>query len=108
MQYENGNYDITLAGVPPKKGVEEILSDMDDTGDDFFEIFDNGKIFEKIGKTTMKYNDDISIRTITVNGCTFQTGANIAAYPATYSLGISEEYGIFKGVIDIVKNSGSM
>lgn len=108
MQYEDGNYDITLAGVPPKKGVAEILSDMDDTGEDFFKIFDNGKIFGKIGKTTMKYNDEINIRTITVDGCSFQTGANIAAYPATYSLGISEEYGIFKGVIDIVKNSRSM
>lgn len=108
MQYENGNYNITLAGVPPQKGVAEILSDMSDTGYDFFEIFDNGKIFEKIGKTTMKYNDDINIRTITVNGCTFQTGSNIAAYPATYSLGISEEYGIFKGVMGIVKNSGSV
>ena len=39
---------MSITGVPPKKGVEEILSDMDDTGDDFFEIFDNGKIFEKI------------------------------------------------------------
>lgn len=106
MQYEDGKYNITLAGVPPEKGVKEILDDMHDTGCDFFEVFDNGKIFKKIDKTTMKYNDDIRIRTITVNGSTFQTGANIAAYPATYSLGVSEEYGIFKGVIDIVKNSG--
>lgn len=84
-EYEDGKFGITIAGVPKKKGAEELKT---------LENFKIGFIFSNCGKLESHYNDldygmynpdgkpghDIDIR------------SNIVLRPTTYELGITDEY----------------
>lgn len=44
------------------------------------------------GRTTSKYNDDIMLKEMNVNGHDIELTSNIAILPTTYTLGITKEY----------------
>lgn len=84
-EYEDGKFEITIAGVPKKEGAKELKT---------LENFKIGFIFSNCGKLESRYNDldygmynpdgqeghDIDIR------------SNIVLRPTTYEIGITDEY----------------
>ena len=75
---------LTLAGVDKKKGAAQ-LSTLSD--------FRLGKIFlPDCGRRTVRYNDWQNARYITVDGCTFLTGAGVHMENGTYELGVTDEF----------------
>ena len=84
-EYEDGKFEITIAGVPKKEGAKELKT---------LENFKIGFVFSNCGKLESRYNDldygiynpdgkpdhDIDIR------------SNIVLRPTTYEIGITDEY----------------
>lgn len=81
---KNGQYYSTIAGVSKKAGAEFFNAHGIDA-------FKNGTVIHNSGHLVAYYNDD-EIHNITVNGCTFETAANIALIDDTYTIGITGEY----------------
>lgn len=82
---EDGNFVITVAGLSKDKGAKYIQS---------VDNFNTGiEIPSRIsGRTTAYYNNEISTKYITVDGCKMLTGSNVAVINTTYTLGITDEY----------------
>lgn len=81
---QDGELHLTLAGVDKKKGAAQ-LKDLSD--------FKLGKIFlPDCGRRTVRYNDWQTARYITVDGCTFLTGAGVHMENGTYELGVTDEF----------------
>lgn len=84
VEKEDGEIEITVAGLSKKVGAKEIK-------DKGFKEFKIGKVFYPSGRLNVTYNDD-SEHEIEFNGEKILTGSNLALYPASYKLGITEEY----------------
>lgn len=81
---QDGELHLTLAGVDKKKGAAQ-LKDLSD--------FKLGKIFlPDCGRRTVRYNDWQTARYITVDDCTFLTGAGVHMENGTYELGVTDEF----------------
>ena len=81
---QDGELHLTLAGVDKKKGAAQ-LKDLFD--------FKLGKIFlPDCGRRTVRYNDWQTARYITVECCTFLTGAGVHMENGTYELGVTDEF----------------
>jgi hypothetical protein len=81
---QNGKYKSTIAGVNKKVGAA------------FFnrhgiEAFRIGQVIENSGHLVAYYNRD-EIHTVTVDGCTMTTAANVALVDDTYTIGVTGEY----------------
>lgn len=81
---QNGKIKSTIAGVNKKIGAEFFTKH----GIDAFEI---GTKITDSGHLTAYYNDT-EVSTITVKGCTFTSGANVALINNSYKIGVTEEY----------------
>lgn len=82
---------ITVAGMNKEKGKKAML-EAAGTKNPIDSQFVLGKTFSNVGRTISYYNDDSTIRQITVQGVTFTTGANIGVVDTTYTLGITNDY----------------
>lgn len=83
-------FQITVAGMNKEKGALACIAlDRKKNPVDNFKL---GAEYKNVGRTVSYYNDEIKIREITVNGCTFTTGANIGMVDTTYTLGITNDY----------------
>lgn len=80
---KDNKLSITVSGLNSKRGAKELAEKGG------IEMFKNGVTFYDTDKQCAYYNDD-EIHQLTVNGCTFITGSNIALVDVTYTLGISE------------------
>ena len=93
------DFMITVAGMNKAKGAIACINL--DKAKNPVENFKLGAEYANVGRTTAYYNDDISVRTITVDGCTFTTGANIGMVDTTYTLGITNDYAALLESIEI-------
>lgn len=77
-------FHITVSGIPKVPGARAIGS---------IEQFKRlGVTYRNIEKNKVIYNNWKEIREVEVNGCKFQTGANIAIVDGEYKMGVSREY----------------
>lgn len=85
---EKQELHITVAGLSKEKGAEY----LDSIGG--IEKFKIGTVVpkSKSGRTVAYYNDEIEIKTITIDNCTFTTSSNVAVIDAEYTFGISDDY----------------
>lgn len=74
----------TIAGVSKKAGKEFFTCHG-------FQAFKNGTVIKDSGHLVAYYNDDEK-HVITVDGCTFTTGANTALVDGDYTIGQTAEY----------------
>ena len=79
-----GHYYSTIAGVSKKAG-EKFFNEYG------IEAFEIGTVISRAGHLVAYYNDS-PIHQITIDGCTFTTGANIALIDDTYTIGVTAEY----------------
>lgn len=90
---EEGKVLTTIAGVSKDKGREFFSK----TGIEGFEI---GAKISDSGHLVAYYNDD-EIHEITINGCTFKSGSNIALLEGGYEVGVTNEYmELLKMIVD--------
>lgn len=82
---------ITVSGVDKSKNLYtgEYIA-VEELGK--IENFKPGFIFNRAGGKELRYNDNVGIHEITVDGSTFLTASNIAMTDGTYTLGITSEY----------------
>lgn len=78
-----GELHVTVSGVNKKEGSAELGT---------ISNFETGFVFQRAGGQELYYNDNVGIRTIEVDGCTFTTASNIGMVDSTYTLGITDEY----------------
>lgn len=83
-------FEITVAGMNKEKGAAACI--RLDKKKNPVENFKLGAEYKDVGRTVSYYNDAVEIREITVDGCTFTTGANIGMVDTTYTLGITNDY----------------
>lgn len=81
--YYDNELHTTISGVNKKEGAKELKT---------IENFKIGFVFNKAGGLELKYNDDLEIKTIIINGVEMETSSNIAMLDSTYTLGITDEY----------------
>lgn len=77
---------VTIAGVNKSKGAKE----LDKYGG--LQAFEEGFIFRKAGGTQAKYNDNIEVHTVEIDGHVLEIPSNIAILPSEYTVGITGEY----------------
>lgn len=77
------NFHITVSGMGKAKGAKAVGCIEN------FKL--NAKPFEDVGRTVSYYNDT-PVQKITVDACSFTTGANIGVLDTTYTLGVTYEY----------------
>lgn len=80
---EDNTLHFTVSGVSKKRGCEVLQNDI--------EKFEPGLIIENCGNLTGYYNTELP-HEITVDGCAFLTGSNLALFKSSYELGITNEY----------------
>ena len=79
----NGKLHITISGVAKEKGAEEL---------GVIENFHEGFIFYEAGGLNSYYNDFPDVSSVEIEGHEIPIISNIALYPSTYELGLSEDY----------------
>ena len=79
----NGQLHITISGVSKRKGPEELKT---------LDNFREGFIFRKAGGLCSLYNDAPEVGEVTIQGHKLKIISNVALYPSTYTLGLTEEY----------------
>lgn len=91
--------EVTVSGLSKEDGSEY----LEHKGG--LSAFKDGLIFpvEYSGRTFSLYDDDNSIREITVNGCTFTTSSSIAVHETTYKLSRTGDY---ISLLEILKKYG--
>lgn len=84
-EYEDGKFEITIAGVPKKEGAKELKT---------LENFKIGFVFSNCGKLESRYNDlDYGIYNPDGKpGHDIDIRSNIVLRPTTYEIGITDEY----------------
>ncbi len=102
-------FQITVAGLSKTKAKEYMLDTVfhGDNPDDLMDFFEVGLIIpaEHSGRTTAKYNDYESVRTLKLDdGTVLSVGSNMVIEDVTYKFTLSEDYdnllkGINEGVI---------
>lgn len=103
--YDDGVAHITVAGVPKKKGAEELNA----AGG--LSAFKEGMIFHA-GKLMSKYNDKHYGEWVTEDGIEILITRNVALLPTEYRLGITAEYSellqssIYHKAVDILGKTG--
>ena len=78
-----GNLHITISGVNKEKGAEELGQ---------IENFHENFTFYKAGGLCSLYNDFPEVTSVTIEGHEVNIISNVALYPSTYELGLSEDY----------------
>ena len=78
-----GNLHITISGVNKKLGAQELGK---------IENFKEGFIFRKAGGMLSVYNDHPEITSVRIKGHLIKITSNVALFPSTYELGLTEEY----------------
>lgn len=83
-----GEMHITVAGLSKDKGAEY----LEKVGG--IKAFAIGTTVPKSmsGRTVAYYNDTTEVKQLTIDGCTFSVGSNVAVVDATYTFGISDDY----------------
>lgn len=91
----DGKCEVTVSGLSKERGAEYINK----IGG--IEKFKDGLVFpeEYSGRTVSVYDDDNTIRQITVQGSTFTTASSLALHNTTYTLDRTGEYRSLLGVI---------
>lgn len=86
----------TIAGVNKKSGAEYFTKHG-------LEGFKVGAVITNSGHLTAFYNDEENIKTITIKGCTFTTGSNVALVNNQYKIGVTDDYAeiLLKGLANM-------
>ena len=79
----SGQLHITVSGVSKSKGPAELKK---------LENFKEGFVFRDAGGMCSLYNDFPDVKTVKVQGHKLDIISNIALFPSTYTLGLTEEY----------------
>ena len=74
---------VTISGVAKKAGAEELKK---------LENFKEGFIFRKAGGLCSLYNDFPEVSQVRIQGHIVNITSNVALFPSTYTLGLTEEY----------------
>ena len=74
---------VTISGVAKKAGAQELKK---------LENFKEGFIFRKAGGLCSLYNDFPEVAECRIQGHTVKITSNVALFPSTYTLGLTEEY----------------
>ena len=80
---EKGQLHITISGVSKSKGPAELKK---------LENFKEGFVFRDAGGMCSLYNDDPPVKTVRIQGHRLDIISNVALFPSTYTLGLTEEY----------------
>lgn len=91
-QVIDGQFEITIAGVPKAEGSKEMEN---------IENFFCGFIFKNCGKKRLRYNDEQTIQRITTDKGHFDIFSNIAMLDTTYELDITDE---FQSLINFIQS----
>lgn len=85
---------ITVAGLSKEKGAKYLMKKAKEENVNPIELFRADTIVPAghSGRTVAHYNDLKEIKYITVDGCTFSVGSNIAVVNTSYTFGLSEDY----------------
>lgn len=81
----NGKLEITVAGVPKKKGSEELVEKGG------IEAFTFDLVFEHSGKTASVYNDDMD-EVVEVDGHELRITRNVVIVDVEYSMTAAKDY----------------
>lgn len=96
---KDGEIEVTVSGLSKEDGSEYLkrIGGLDK--------FNDGLLFteEWSGRTFSVYDDDNTIRKITVDGCTFTTSSSVAVHNTTYTLSRTGEY---ISLLDVLKKYG--
>ena len=78
-----GNLHLTVSGVSKSKGPKELKK---------LENFKEGFIFREAGGMCSLYNDHPEVTSVRIQGHKLEIISNVALFPSTYTLGLTEEY----------------
>lgn len=95
---KHGEYEITVAGMNKKKGIEAVKKYAMESGKDVMEAFDIGVEYHDVGRTVAYYHDKIEWKIIDVDGHKVEKISNIGIVESTYRLGVTNEY--FEIILD--------
>lgn len=90
-RYKDMLFTSTVAGMNKRKGAERMV-EMAQGKNPIDASFRLGMLFHEVGRTVSYFNDDSTVKEITIEGCTFKTGADIGVVETTYKLGITGDY----------------
>lgn len=79
----DGTLHCTISGVNKRTGPKELKT---------LDNFKEGFRFRKAGGMCALYNDDPEVKKIRIQGHDLQIISNVALFPSTYTLGLTEEY----------------
>ena len=79
----DGSLHLTISGVSKSKGPKELKK---------LENFKEGFIFREAGGMCSLYNDHPEVTSVRIQGHTLPIISNVALFPSTYTLGLTEEY----------------
>lgn len=85
-EYADRETHVTISGVNKIKGGEELHKRGG------LEALKEGFVFREGGGVELIYNDHTPRQTITVDGHTFEIGANVCIKPSTYTLSTTADY----------------
>lgn len=85
-EYEDGQTHVTISGVSKKEGGKE----LHERGG--LEALKEGFVFVKGGGVELVYNDNVERHTETIDGHTFEVGANVCIKPSTYTMSMTADY----------------
>ena len=109
VEKENGEYEITVAGVNKTEGVKYLIEQSDKTGEDIFDLFDFDLEFDEdhTGKKTHLYIDDeIEGYMKDYNGVLshFDSKSSVYLGKASYNMSISHDYHVLLTVLSETKD----
>lgn len=81
--YVDDKLHVTISGVNKKLGAEELKT---------INNFNEGFTFVKAGGTYSIYNDNPQIKQFPIKSRVIDITSNVAIYPTTYTLGMTDEY----------------
>ena len=85
-EYEDSMTHVTISGVSKKEGGKE----LHERGG--LEALKEGFVFVKGGGVELVYNDHVERHTETIDGHTFEVGANVCIKPSTYTMSLTADY----------------
>lgn len=109
VEKENGEYEITIAGVNKTEGVKYLIEQSDKTGENIFDLFDFDLEFDEdhTGKKTHLYIDDeIEGYMKDYNGMIshFDSKSSVYLGKASYNMSISHDYHVLLTVLSETKD----
>lgn len=94
-----GKTRITISGVPKEEGAIEIIEDANKAGCDVYDLFGEGYVFKRAGKTSLVYNtEDKGV--VEIDGHRVHITPNVVIRDTPYTLGMGED-GTYSELVDI-------